>query len=78
MCIEVLLQRVRVGALKWRLPAWWSSTPNPQCTSLGARDSDAGPMLVEERAALLTKLLVRRMLLADSGKDIHGALVRQE
>ena len=34
MRIEVLLQRVHVGALKWRLPAWWSSTPNPQCTSL--------------------------------------------
>ena len=30
--------------------------PNPQCTSLGARDSDAGPMLVEKRAALLTHL----------------------
>ena len=43
---------MRVGALKWRLPAWWSTTPNPQCTSLGARDEeeeeeDAGPMLVE-------------------------------
>ena len=78
MRIEVLLQRVRIGTLKWRLPAWWSSTPNPQCTSLGARDSDAGPMLVEERAALLTQLLVRRMLLSDSGKEVHCALVRQE
>ena len=78
VCIEVLLPRVCVGALKWRLPAWWSSTPNPQCTSLGARDSDAGPMLVEERAALLTQLFVRRMRLADSGKEVHGALVRQE
>ena len=55
VCIEVLLQRMRVGTLNWRLPAWWSSSPNPQCASLGARDSDAGPMLVEERAALLTQ-----------------------
>ena len=78
MCIEVLLQRVCVGALKWRLPAWWSSSPNPQCRSLGARDSDAGPMLVEERAALLTQLVVRRVRLADSGEKVHGALVRQE
>jgi hypothetical protein len=39
---------MRVGTLNWRLPAWWSSSPNPQCASLGARDSDAGPMLVEE------------------------------
>ena len=31
-----------IGALKRRLPAWWSSSPNPQCRSLGARDSDAG------------------------------------
>jgi len=69
---------MRVGALNWRLPAWWSSSPNPQCTSLGARDSDAGPMLVEERAALLTQLFVRRMRLADSGKEVHGALVCQE
>jgi len=45
---------------------------------LGARDSDAGPMLVEERAALLTQLVVRRMRLADSGKEVHGALVCQE
>jgi len=37
------LQRVHVGALKWRLPAsrWRSSTPHPKCTSLGARDTDA-------------------------------------
>ena len=78
MCIEVLLQRVCVGALKERLPAWWSSSANPQGRSLGARDSDAGPMLVEERAALLTQLFVRRIRLTDSGKEIHGALVRQE
>jgi len=36
------------------------------------------PMLVAERAALLTQLVVRRMRLADSGKEIHGALVCQE
>jgi hypothetical protein len=35
-------------------------------------------MLVEERAALLTQLFVRRMRLADSGKEVHGALVCQE
>jgi len=35
-------------------------------------------MLVEERAALLTQLFVRRIRLTDSGKEIHGALVRQE
>ena len=67
-----------VGALKERLPAWWSSCANPQGRCLGARDSDAGPMLVEERSALLTQLVVRRMRLADSGKEVHGALVRQE
>jgi len=69
---------VCIGALKERLPAWWSSSANPQGRSLGARDSDAGPMLVEERAALLTQLVVRRMRLADSGKEVHGALVCQE
>ena len=74
MRIEVLLQRVHVGALKWRLPAWWSSTPNPQGTSLGARDSDAGPMLVEERAASLTQLFVRRIRLTDGGKESHTVL----
>ena len=67
-----------IGALKERLPAWWSSSTNPQSRSLGARDSDSGPMLVEERAALLTQLVVRRMRLADSGKEVHGALVCQE
>jgi len=41
---------------------------------LGARDADAGPMLVEERAALLTQLVVRRMRLADSGKECGGQL----
>jgi len=69
---------MRVGALNWRLPAWWSSSPNPQCTSLVARDSDAGPMLVEERAALLTQLFVRRMRLADSGKEVHVCQEIQE
>ena len=53
-----------IGALKGRLPAWWSSSANPQSRSLGARDSDAGLMLVEERAALLAQLVVRRMRLA--------------
>jgi len=69
---------VHVGALKWRLPAWRSSTPHPKCTSLGARDTDAWPMLVEESATLLTQLFVRRMRLADGGKESHSALVRQE
>ena len=41
VCIEVRLQRVHVGALKWRWPAWRSSTPHPKCPSLGARDTDA-------------------------------------
>ena len=44
MRIEVLLQRVHVGALKWRLPAWWTSTPNPQCTSL--REANANLVCV--------------------------------
>ena len=35
-------------------------------------------MLVEERATLLTQLVVRRMRLTDSGKEVHGALVCQE
>jgi hypothetical protein len=74
--VEVLLQRVHVGALKWRLPAWWSSTPNPQSTSLGARDTDAGPMLIEESAALLTQLFVRRI--AKKSVAIPGAARRQE
>ena len=48
------------------------------CTCLGARNTDAGPMLVEGRAALLTQLFMRRIRLTDSGKEIHSALVRQE
>jgi len=68
---------VCIGALKGRLPAWWSSSANPQCRSLGARDADAGPMLVEERTALLTQLVVRRMRLADSGKEVHGVCAKK-
>ena len=78
MRIEVRLQRVRVGALEGRLPARRSSTPNPQGTSLGARDTYAGPMLVEESDALLTQLFARRILLTDGGEEIHGERVRQE
>ena len=51
---------------------------HPKCTSLGARDTDAGPMLVEERATLLTQLFVRRVLLTNGGEESHSALVRQE
>ena len=35
-------------------------------------------MLVEESAALLTQLVVRRIRLTDGGKESHSALVRQE
>ena len=45
---------------------------------MSARDTDAGPMLVGESAALLTQLFVRRIRLTDSGKEILSALVRQE
>jgi len=40
--------------------------------------TDAGPVLVEERATLLTQLLVGRVLLTDGGKESHSTLVREE
>ena len=69
--IKVVLQSVHPGALKWRLTAIRSA-------QAWERDTDAGPMLVEERATLLTQLFVRRVLLTNGGEESHSALVRQE
>ena len=46
--IEVLLQRVHVGSLKWRLPACWSSTPNPRSAQADFRLQLAGREAHEE------------------------------
>ena len=58
---------MRPGALNGSLTTRRSSAAHPKRASLGTRDTDTGPMLLEERAVLLKRLAQASAATADPG-----------
>ena len=66
--IKVILNRTLPCTLDRSAAFKRSGSTHAERASLGAGDTDATPMLVEESAALLTKLLVGRVLLTEGSE----------
>ena len=76
--IKVILNRTLPCTLDRSAAFKRSGSTHAERASLGAGDTDATPMLVEESAALLTKLLVGRVLLTEGSEKGQRTLVSEE